>query len=247
MAESPILFPWVHIRQDARMTNQVPSQGAIQYSLAQNAMDSVARAIELLAWHDISDESSRLKQAVLSIAHATELLLKERLRQVHPSLVWEDVDKYPKLDARTVGVDKAIHRLKHIGAVHLDPVDAEIVKSLRTTRNAIEHFGWQTTRAEANAIAGQGLSFAIQFASQHLGLDIGYRFRDDDTWTRLIEQHRAFAAAHAERVSRALTATGAKVEQCSFCSAMARNIATGACELCGHWEPIRQWSEDDPF
>jgi hypothetical protein len=126
----------------------------IEFTLVQNALDSIERAVELLAWQESTSEGSRLKQAILLTAHATELLLKERLRRIHPSLVWEDVDKYPKLDARTVGVDKAIHRLKQIGNISLSETDASTVRSLRNTRNAIEHFHWQTSRVEANAIVG---------------------------------------------------------------------------------------------
>lgn len=118
----------------------------ITFNLIQNATDSIVRAIELMAWEEMTDEGARLKQAILSIGHAVELLLKERLRQVHPSLIWEDVDKFPNLDARTVGADRAIHRLRRIGGVELSSEDVELVKSLRNTRNAIEHFAWTTIR-----------------------------------------------------------------------------------------------------
>ena len=218
----------------------------IQFTLIQNAMDSIEQAIELLAWKDIPNESSRLKQAIILTAHATELLLKERLRRIHPSLVWEDVDRYQKLDARTVGVDKAISRLSQIGGISLSEKDKKIVKSLRNTRNAIEHFGWQTTRIEANVIVGQGLSFAIAFAAAELETVIDYRYKDDDTWSQLISQNSAFASAHAQRLAHSLASSGKSVEKCSFCNAMAKDIATGACSLCGHWEPTGEY-EDAPF
>jgi hypothetical protein len=129
----------------------------------------------------VNNEGSGLNHAIVVTAHVIELLLKERLQRVHPSLVWEDVDKSPRLDARTVGVEKAINRLSQIGGITLKDADAKIVKSLRNARNAIEHLSWKTTRAEANLIVAQGLSFAIQFAATHLGSDIANHFRDDDT------------------------------------------------------------------
>lgn len=221
---------------------------SIQFTLVQNAMDSIERAVELLAWQDVPKEDSRLKQAIIFTAHATELLLKERLRRVHPSLVWENVDKYPQLSARTVGVDQAIHRLKNIGNIALTESDISILKSLRNTRNAIEHFHWQTSRAEANSIVGQGLSFAIQFAKTELASDIAYQFRDDDTWDQLLSQHSAFAEAHGERVEQAMNSQGKLVQECGFCHAMARDLVTGACSLCGHWEPVAmEGDEDIPF
>ena len=53
----------------------------ISFELVENAVDSVSHAIELMAWKDIAEEGSRLKQAILSVAHGVELLLKERLRR----------------------------------------------------------------------------------------------------------------------------------------------------------------------
>lgn len=208
----------------------------IEFSLIQNAIDSIERAVELLAWKNVNNEGPRLKQAIVVTAHATELLLKERLQHVHPSLVWEDVGKYPRLGTRTVGVDEAISRLSQRGGITLKDTDAKIVKSLRTTRNAIEHFIWKTTREEANLIVGQGLSFAIQFAATELGTDIAHRFRADDTWDQLLYEHSAFARAHAERIEQANASAGTLAEECSFCIAIARDITTGACSLCGHWE-----------
>jgi hypothetical protein len=217
----------------------------IQFTLFENAFDSIESAIDLLAWQEGANEGSRLKQAILLTAHATELLLKERLRQIHPSLIWEDVDKYPRLDARTVGVDKAIHRLKEIGNISISEADATIVRALRNTRNAIEHFNWQTSRAEANSIVGQGLSFAIYFANAELRIDIAYRLRD--TWGQLLQQHDAFARAHGHRIEHALVAGGTPVQECSFCHAMAQDVTTGACSLCGHWEPLGGEVDGIPF
>jgi hypothetical protein len=217
----------------------------IKFTLIQNALDSMRRAIELLAWNEVSNEGSRLKQAVQNVAHAIELLLKERLHRIHPSLIWEDVDKYPKLDARTVGVEKAIHRLESIGGITISKADTRIVKSLRNTRNAIEHFEWQTDRQEANIIIGQGLSFAIQFANSELDTDIANFFRGDDTWEQLLLQHRQFTMAHGKRMEELATKEGKLVQECSFCNAVTQDALTGACSLCGHWESVGD--NDEPF
>ena len=224
----------------------------IEFTLIQNALDSIERAVELLAWKDVANEGSRLKQGIQHIAHATELLLKERLRRIHPSLIWEDVDRYPRLDARTVGVDKAIHRLESIGGISISKSDSKIVKSLRDTRNAIEHFAWKTTRQEANVIIGQGLSFAIQFANSELGTDIAYLFKEDDTWEQLLEQHNQFAMANEKRIEESVSLVGKSFTECSFCHAMAQDRVTGACSICGHWEKSSRSNgfsdfEDEPF
>lgn len=221
-------------------------KAAIEFTLIQNALDSVERVVELLAWRDVANEESRLKQAIMLTAHATELLLKERLRRVHPSLIWESVDSYPNLDARTVGVEKAIHRLRVIGNIVLSDQDAAAVKALRNTRNAIEHFQWRTTRAEVNGIVGHGLSFAIHFAKDQLGTDFAYRFRGDDTWDALLSQHGGFSRAHGERMSRLMQDQGQPVQECGHCHAMAQDLSTGACSLCGHWEDLGG-PDEEPF
>lgn len=235
-------FSWLSETKirNSKMNSQ--SESAIAFELLENAVDSIARAIELMAWEDISDERSRLKQAILSVSHGVELLLKERLRRVHPALVWEDVDKYPRLDARTIGVDKAIHRLSSIGAVSLGDDDIQLVKSLRNTRNAIEHFSWQTTRQEASLIVGRALSFAVAFAGEHLSYDVTYRFKRDDTWQQLIEKSSSFLTAHAARHERR-SAIDYRIP-CNFCNAMTIGSCGGACPLCGHWNEAET---DDPF
>jgi len=216
----------------------------VEFTLLQNALDSIGQAVELLAWKDIANDDSGLKQAILLTAHACELLLKERLRRIHPSLIWEDVDKYPRLDARTVGVERAVSRLKQIGGIAIDADDLKIVISLRNTRNAVEHFAWKTTREEANAIVGNALSFAIDFAEKQLDTNIAYKFRNDDTWAQLLEQHADFARNHGGRTASGMMATGKLVQQCSFCNAMTQDLTTGACSLCGHWERLGVFDED---
>jgi len=64
-----------------------------------NATDSLSNAVELLALNESRTDHRRLKQAITSCAHCVELLLKERLRRVNPAFVWENVDRYPNLDA----------------------------------------------------------------------------------------------------------------------------------------------------
>jgi len=152
------------------------------------------QAIQLLAWKDESNDARRLKQAVMAVAHGVELLLKERLRKVHPVLIWENVDKFPSLSARTVTVDIALCRLSKIGGLEFLEGDVDLIKALRDTRNAIEHYAWSTTKNEADRIVGQALGFALHFAKDELGYDFfGYGARKDDTFDLLLESNPEFA------------------------------------------------------
>jgi len=113
----------------------------LRFGLTQNAIDSLEQAIELMAYPgEFQNESRKLKQAILFVGHGIELLLKERLRRIHPSLVYEKVEKFGNLDSRTVTVEQAILRLERIGGVLLSAQEASLIRSLRNTRNAIEHY-----------------------------------------------------------------------------------------------------------
>jgi hypothetical protein len=59
----------------------------IEFDLIGNAIDSLTRAVELLAFEDVRFAQARLKHAIANAAHAIELLLKERLRRVSPALL----------------------------------------------------------------------------------------------------------------------------------------------------------------
>src|SRR5690606_13578324 len=115
----------------------VPKSKPIEFDLLANATDSLRQAVELMAWKEVGDDHSRLKHAISHAAHAIELLLKERLRRANAALIWENVDKYPSLEARTVTADTAISRLQKIADVRISEEDAAQIKSLRRTRNAI--------------------------------------------------------------------------------------------------------------
>ena len=66
----------------------------------------------------------------MSVFHCAELLLKERLQRVNGALVWENVDKYPSLDARTVTVQTALSRLENIGKVTISEEDQKRLQKL---------------------------------------------------------------------------------------------------------------------
>lgn len=211
----------------------------VEFNLLYNAIDSIERAIELVAWSEEPREERRLKQAILSIAHGIELLLKERLRRVHPALLWENVDKYPSSAARTVTAEGAMLRLANIGGVRLHDGDVRLIRSLRDTRNSIEHYAWSLSKDGANEIVGRALAFAIHFASNQLTFDIiGYDGQKNDLVGQLLARSRGFAKAQEERSETDDPTDSAERTICDFCKAQTVNPNNGECRLCGHWNDI---------
>lgn len=208
----------------------------IKFDLLKNAADSLRQAVHLLAWKDIGDDHGRLKHAITSASHAIELLLKERLRRVNAAFIWENVDKYPSLEARTVTVDTAISRLTKIADVELSVHDIENLRSLRKTRNAIEHYEWSATESEARIIVGNALSFAFDFGQSELGIDLSEEFKKDDTWKVLINDLCEFARAHGARIEARLQRDGEHSTCCYSCGELTLPLFGGSCELCGHWQ-----------
>lgn len=218
----------------------------IEFDLQTNAIDSISQAISLLAWKNESDDARRLKHSVLAVAHGIELLLKERLRRIHPVLIWESVDKFPSLSARTVTVDTALNRLVRIGGLEHLTADSDLISSIRDTRNAIEHYTWTTTKLEADLIVGQALGFALHFARDELGYDFfGYESRKDDTFEVLLESNPHFAEAFRKRYEQSASAKAELNFLCDYCHTLAVNPSTGACRLCGHWNS--EFTDDIPF
>lgn len=219
----------------------------IEFDLLSNAQDSIERAIELIAWGDEQAEPRRLKQAVQTIAHGVELLLKERLKRIHPSLIWENVDKYPSLNARTVTAEAAMSRLTNIGGLKFEVADIELIRSLRATHNAIEHYAWSTTKQEAEVIVGRALEFTLYFAKSELGHNFfGYHTRKDDTFNELLASNQSLAEAMGRRMFPKGDHEPVP-EVCSFCRARAVDPTTHACRLCGHWTLSNGFEDDVPF
>lgn len=155
---------------------------------------------------------------------------------MNPAFVWENVDKYPSLEARTVTVNTAISRLTKIAGVALSNRDKDKLRSLRKTRNAIEHYEWSTTESEARLIVGNALSFAFDFAKRELTKDLSEEFKEDDTWDVLIDELYEFARAHGARIEAQLQKEGKHPVCCESCEELTVPLFGGSCELCGHWQ-----------
>ena len=95
--------------------------------------------------NDRTDNSST-KYAVLNLSSGVELIFKERLKNEHWSLLFEDVNKANKIhllsgDFKSVNSLTARTRLIEICEIDLKKIDSKNhLNTLRLKRNKIEHF-----------------------------------------------------------------------------------------------------------
>lgn len=223
-------------------------ESRIRQGLVENATDSLVRAIQILAWDDHGlQRESKFKQSVQLTAHGIELILKAKLHQIHPALVWENVDRYPDLDARTVGSEQAMQRLERIGGFIFHQDDKALLRSLRRARNAIEHMSWEISEHEANVLLRRGISFAISFTDQ-LGVSlVGYGDHKDGLIEDFLE-----SSGMPRGLSFDHSVTGIGQDVCPACRAHAISQDSHTCLICGYAEnsarPFAAWDEDDiPF
>ena len=212
------------------------AEKSIKFDLINNAKSSLRHAVEHLTNPDGVKEDD-LKFAIRDVAHVVELLLKERLRHIHPAFIWQNVDKFPSSDAHTVDTNSAVRRLLKIGNINFDELDQKTIFTCRKFRNKVEHYEFELNTKEVEVIIGRMLSFIFNFSRKDLGLDLEKEFRSDDTWKALIEMYE-FWEAHHIGVEKQLEDERKRVIECPSCGALTFDLETEKCALCDHTETV---------
>lgn len=137
----------------------------IEFSLKENAIDSLIHGIE----HYLkSDEQKDLKYAVLHIAQAVELFLKERLSREHFLLVFSKLEKANE-QSKTITIDECILRL--IAAkIDIDPDTSKAFRKLQEYRSQIQHFKIKLEKDEVTNEIGRALKYLEIFLGDELDI-----------------------------------------------------------------------------
>jgi hypothetical protein len=138
-------------------------------AIYENAIDSLQIGMEFFL-REVS-YSSR-KHAILTLFHAIELLLKERLAQTNPILIYKNIDLKITDDAQTVGVREALARLEnlHLG---IPAEEKKIIENIQKVRNRIEHHRYDHSEKEDDAIIAESLKFILYFVEFVLKRKLG--------------------------------------------------------------------------
>src|SRR5262249_38587259 len=125
----------------------------------ENAIDSLRIGMEFFLEEE--GYSSR-KHAILTLFHAIELLLKERLAQTNPILIYKNIDVKITDDAMTVGVREAFRGIENPGHV-IPEEEKKTIKNIKRDRNRIEHHRYDQKKKEDEAIIAASLKFILFF------------------------------------------------------------------------------------
>lgn len=141
-------------------------QDQIRLTLLSNAHDFVNESLRNLDRATEGDEALT-KFAVIHLAQAVELFLKERLRREHPLLVHRRVEK----GHQTVTVDEALARLARCD-VDLGEREVKRLRAARDIRNDLMHFEVSASLGQLYAAYVSLFEFASYFHQRELGAEL---------------------------------------------------------------------------
>lgn len=143
----------------------------LELDLLDNGLDFIIEGLKPTTkiWGDnVSDV--KWKYSVLNIFSGIELILKEKLKREHWSLIFQDVSsanqrKLIEGDFISVAHSDVIKRLKEICNISINdkPID-----TLRKLRNKFEHFEIAITIEECKSVIALALKEVIEFIDNHI-------------------------------------------------------------------------------
>lgn len=139
----------------------------LKLDLLNNGIDFIRSGVEYFL-HDEPDPRAH-KYAVLHLFSGLLLLLKERLRREHPSLIFKEVRHAGKDTAKSVDFDEVIERLEACGNVSLSDRQKRLLRSAQKMRNHLEHYEFEIDLKQAQSMIGRLSEFIYCFMQDELG------------------------------------------------------------------------------
>ncbi len=142
----------------------------IRFELLENGLDFLLSGIDYIAKNRGKVD---LKYGVLHTASGVELLLKERLRREHWSLLFRDPgearhEAFRAGTFQSVAFEPCIERLEQICRVDFDTRDRRYLLTLRDKRNRLEHFGIVDKPEAIMGSLAKVLSILLNFINEEL-------------------------------------------------------------------------------
>ena len=170
----------------------------LNLNLRNNGLDFIQSGVRFFL-HDDPDPVSH-KYAILHLFSGLVLLLKERLKQEHHTLIFKDVKEASKPNAKTIDFEEVIMRLETCAGVVFDEKAKKTLRTAQGLRNLIEHYEVTIDVRQAQAVIGDISELAYIFMRDELGLQLE-DYVEAEVWDRMQELQRISARLKAEEIA----------------------------------------------
>jgi hypothetical protein len=170
------------VKKSTKATPPKEETKNLKLNLLSNGIDFIQSGV-LYFVHDEPDPASH-KYAILHLFSGMLLLLKERLRREHPSLIFKEVKDVGRSDARTVDFDEALSRLESCASVVLDEKIKKTLRAAQRLRNQLEHYEFTIDLRHAQAVIGDVSEVAYLFMRDELDEHLETHVQPE-VWTRM--------------------------------------------------------------
>ena len=161
--------------------------------------------------------SGKLNFAIVHAVVTTELVLKERLRRIHPTLVYRNIDaKNPRAE-KTVSLAAAPRRLANFG-VPLDPDQAHLIDRVTEWRHEIVHHMPTFNREDAELQLPMLIDFIATYLRQQMDTPLE-GFLPGDLWSQANEMLSDWRNVVESARKAATEEGGVIVDPCPRCAA----------------------------
>lgn len=140
----------------------------IKFDLLENGLDFVLSALDLIIE---PKTETQLKYSILHLSAGIELILKERLRNEHWTLIFENTNSANTSDLssgdfQSVNLENALIRLENVCGIIIPDKDKQYLRELRKRRNRIEHFAFKEIEPAIKSLASKVLSIIFTFITE---------------------------------------------------------------------------------
>jgi len=104
-------------------------------------------------------------------------MLKHVLRQEHPVLIYENIDK----PSNTVSLSQCLVRLKNIANVDINDKEEKIIKRAISQRNKIVHYEYEINPFHQRSVFIELFEFVHYFHKKHMGRELHDKI-DEKLW-----------------------------------------------------------------
>lgn len=209
----------------------------LKFTVLENGLDFIYTALV----HLKGDPKPRdLKYAVLHLSAGVELILKDKLRREHWSLVFDDIDKadleiYSSGDFVSVNLKASIQRLIKICDVDIDSNEQRSLFNLRKSRNRLEHFATVDSPTALKSSSAGVLSFILDFISTELDELEKNEAELLGNIRKLLPDFEQFVENRMKEINDILNANDSPIVDCPRCTQSAMKVDDGVtCHFCGY-------------